>query len=99
VVILLDRAEGTAHADFGARFVRRLVAATASDLPAAGRRRAASGPARFVLTRIFDNTRRMLAAVLEACADEAELREAIDAFWSYQIPGLQGFRRWLTGEA
>jgi len=23
------------------------------------------------------------------------LREAIEAFWSYQIPGLHGFARWV----
>ena len=57
-------------------------------------RRRASAAARFVLARIFDNTRRMLAAILEAHADERALREAIEAFWSYQIPGLKGFARW-----
>lgn len=95
VVILLDRAEGTAYAGFGARFVERLVAATLAELRPPRR---ASGAARFVLARIFDNTRRMLAAILEAHADERALREAIEAFWSYQIPGLQGFARW-TREA
>ena len=34
------------------------------------------------------------AAILEAHADERELREAIEAFWSYPIPGLKGFARW-----
>lgn len=91
VVILLDRAEGTDHAGFGARFVERLVSATLADL----RLRRASAASRFVLTRIFDNTRRMLAAILEAHADERALREALEAFWSYQIPGLTGFARWV----
>ncbi|WP_242352314.1 MULTISPECIES: TetR/AcrR family transcriptional regulator [unclassified Anaeromyxobacter] len=91
VVILLDRAAGTDYAAFGARFVERLVASTLADLRP---RRGASAAARFVLARIFDNTRRMLAAILEAHADERALREAIEAFWSYQIPGLQGFARW-----
>jgi hypothetical protein len=91
VVILLDRAERTDYAAFGARLVERLVASTLADLRTLRR---ASAAARFVLARIFDNTRRMLAAILDAHADERVLREAIEAFWSYQIPGLQGFARW-----
>jgi hypothetical protein len=91
VVILLDRAAGTDYAAFGARFVERLVASTLAELRP---RRGASAAARFVLARIFDNTRRMLAAIPEEHADERALREAIVAFWSYQIPGLQGFARW-----
>jgi AcrR family transcriptional regulator len=94
VVILLDRAEGTDYAAFGARFVERLVASTLGELRS---RRRATEAVRFVLARIFDNTRRMLAAILEAHADERALREAIDAFWSYQIPGLRGFAGWAGG--
>lgn len=91
VVILLDRAEGTPYAGFGARFVERLVAATLAELRP---RRRAAAATRFVLARIFESTRRTLAAILEAHADEAALREAIEAFWSYQIPGLRGLSRW-----
>jgi AcrR family transcriptional regulator len=94
VVILLDRAEGTPYASFGPRFVRRLVEATIADLRP---RRRASAAARFVLARIFDGTRRTLAAILEAHAEERALRAAIEAFWSYQIPGLRGFARWARG--
>lgn len=93
VVILLDRAEGTRYAGFGARFVARLVDAVLG--PGARGR----PTARFVLARIFDSTRRTLAAILEDHADEVALREAVEAFWSYQIPGLQGFARWTAATA
>jgi AcrR family transcriptional regulator len=96
VVILLDRAAGTPYAAFGARFVERLVAATLRELRP---RRGTGAAARFVLARIFDNTRRTLAAILEAHADERALREAVEAFWSYQIPGLRGLARWARGAA
>jgi AcrR family transcriptional regulator len=91
VVILLDRARGTAYAGFADRFVERLVVSTLAEL---GANRHPGAIARAVLTQIFDGTRRSLAALLEDHADELALREAIEAFWSYQIPGLQGFARW-----
>lgn len=98
VVILLDRAAGTAHAGFAERFVERLVASTLAELGASAARRA-GGVARTVLAQIFDGTRRTLAALLEAHPDERALRAAIEAFWSYQIPGLHGFARWARGDS
>ncbi|MBF5045129.1 TetR/AcrR family transcriptional regulator [Aggregicoccus sp. 17bor-14] len=95
VVVLLDRAEGTPYAPFGERFVQLLVSATLAQLRASQPGLRVSPAARFVLTRIFENTRRMLAAILEAHPDERALREAIAGFWSYQIPGLRGFAAWL----
>jgi hypothetical protein len=95
VVLLLDRAEGTRYARFGDRFVERLVDATLAVVRAEAPRARPSAPARFVLARIFDNTRRILAAILEAHPDERALRQAIEAFWSYQIPGLRGFAAWV----
>jgi AcrR family transcriptional regulator len=50
-------------------------------------------PSRFVLRRIFEGTRATLAAILAAHEDPRAMREAIEAFWSYQISGLQGFAR------
>lgn len=96
VVILLDRAEGTPYEHFGARFVDQLV-----DLTSAEFRRATPGlvmdaPTRFVLRRIFENTRSMIASILEAHEDSANMRSAIAAFWAYQIAGLQGFARRAT---
>lgn len=98
VVILLDRAAGTAYAHYGERFVELLVNGTLAQIRAApaGERVRVSAPARFVLTRIFENTRRALAAILEEHESERALREAIEAFWSYQIAGLRGFARWVS---
>lgn len=97
VVILLDRAAGTAYAGFGESFVERLVASTLAELgPSAGHREA--GPAKTVLKQIFEGTRRSLAALLESHPDERTLRQAIEAFWSYQVPGMQGFARWVRGD-
>ncbi|NMO17873.1 TetR/AcrR family transcriptional regulator [Pyxidicoccus fallax] len=98
VVILLDRAEGTAYARFGERFVELLVAGTLAQLREQSPGLRVSAAARFVLTRIFENTRRTLAAILEAHEKEEALREAIEAFWSYQLPGLHGFAAWLRRE-
>jgi AcrR family transcriptional regulator len=95
VVILLDRAEGTDYAHYGRRFVELLVAGTLAQLRAAQPGVKPSPPARFVLERIFESTRTTLAAILERHEDELALREAIEAFWSYQIPGLAGFARWV----
>lgn len=90
VVILLDRAEGTEYARFGERFVELLTNATIAQLRAAHPGVRVSAPVRFVLERIFEGTRRTLAAILAEHARERELREAIEVFWSYQIPGLAG---------
>ena len=55
-------------------------------------------PARLVLTQIFENTRRMIAAILESSPDEAAIRRAVAAFRSYQVGGLSAFARWLCAE-
>jgi len=96
VVILLDRAAGTPHAHYGERFVDLLVQSTLAQIRATHPRARVSAPARFVLTRIFENTRRALSAILEEHEDAQALREAIEAFWSYQIPGLGGFAAWVS---
>jgi AcrR family transcriptional regulator len=98
VVVLLDRAEGTAYAHYGERFVEQLVSATLAQIHAAHPGVRVSAAARFVLTRIFENTRRMLAAILAEHESEGALREAIEGFWSYQIPGLRGFAAWVNGQ-
>ena len=95
VVVLLDRAAGTDYAHYGERFVELLVSTTLAQLRAAHPGLRISATARFVLTRIFENTRRMLAAILAEHEQEKALREAIEAFWSYQIPGLEGFAKWV----
>jgi AcrR family transcriptional regulator len=96
VVILLDRAAGTAYAGYGERFVEKLTAHTLAEIRVAHPDVRVSPGARFVLTRIFENTRRLIADVLERHADAEDLRQAIQAFWSYQIAGLRGFSQWLA---
>jgi AcrR family transcriptional regulator len=86
VVILLDRAAGTAYAHYGERFVELLVKHTLSELRGAR----LGAPARFVLAMLFDNTRRLLANVLAEYTRPDELRDAIETFWSYQVAGLRG---------
>ena len=98
VVVLLDRAEGTAYAHYGERFVEQLVSTTLAQIRATHPGVRVSAAARFVLTRIFENTRRMLAAILAEHESERALREAIEGFWSYQIPGLRGFTAWMSGQ-
>jgi AcrR family transcriptional regulator len=98
VVILLDRAQGTRYARFGARFVDTLVELTEAQLVAARPGLALDAPTRFVLRRIFENTRGMLASILEQHARERDVRVAIEAFWSYQLAGLRGFTERLAGE-
>ncbi|MFP2957793.1 TetR/AcrR family transcriptional regulator [Myxococcus sp. 1LA] len=96
VVVLLDRATGTAYAHYGERFVELLVSTTLAQLRSANPGLRVSPTARFVLTRSFENTRRMLAAILAEHERKRSLREAIEGFWSYQIPGLRGFAAWMT---
>ncbi len=87
VVVLLDRAAGTPYERYGREFVDHLVRGTLTQLRGAR----VSAPARFVLERIFENTRAMLAAILVRHETEREIRAAVEAFWSYQVPGLRGF--------
>lgn len=91
MVILLDRSEGTPYAGFGRRFVDTLVELTLAEIRASRPAVRLSEPTRFVLREIFENTRRMLAAILSAHEDPRAIREAVERFWSYQIAGLQAF--------
>lgn len=84
VVILLDRAAGTAYADFGARFVDRLIAALFAARPLPEQ-------ARFVGRQIFEGTRRAIVAILIEHAEPAAVRAAFGHFWRYQLAGLAGF--------
>ena len=95
VVVLLDRAGGTPYAHYGERFVSLLVKSTLAQIRASKPGVEITPAARFVLERIFESTRRTLAEILAHSEDERVLREAIEAFWSYQIPGMYGFSSWL----
>lgn len=99
VVILLDRAAGTPYARFGERFVDALVSLTIEQIRAAHPGARVSAPTRFVLRRIFENTRGMIASILEQHDSEPAIRDAIESFWSYQIAGLHGLTRHIAGEA
>lgn len=90
VVILLDRGEGTAYAHFGEFFVDTLTRLTLEQITAANPRVSLGKTPRFVVRRIFENTRSMLASILEKHHDEDEIRQAIETFWAYQITGLRG---------
>ena len=99
VVILLDRSAGTPYAAYGERFVARLLRLTLAQLRAARPGRRVPASVRLVLTHVFENTRRTIAAILAASDDERVIREGIAAFRAYQIPGLQGLARWLATAA
>jgi AcrR family transcriptional regulator len=90
VVILLDRAEGTSYAHFGEQFVTTLVRMTLEQIQATNPGVELDQPAHFVVRRIFENTRYMLASILEKHQNEHEIRQAIEMFWAYQIAGLRG---------
>ena len=95
VIVLLDRAQGSAHEGFGKRFVDRLLGATLAEIRRAQPEVVITREARLVLRQIFENTRRMIAVLLESCADEAAIRRAVAAFRSYQLGGIGGFARAL----
>ena len=93
VVIILDRAEGSRFADFGAEFVMDLLRATQTKLRKQHGVRQLSAPEELVLSNIFQNTRRSIVSILETFDDEAQIRAAVAAFWSYQLAGLAGFTK------
>jgi AcrR family transcriptional regulator len=93
VVVLLDRAEGTPYCDYPAAFVRRLVEHAERSL-----NHPLSPAHQQILELVFDNTRRALAQILLRTQDRNETRELIAAFWSYQIPGLDGLMTFLRND-
>ena len=95
VVVLLDRAQGSAYEHYGERFVALLLKGTLEQIRSSGPTVQITGPARLVLTRIFESTRTTLASILAHSDNPRALREAIEGFWSYQIPGLHGFAHWV----
>lgn len=95
VVVLLDRAAGSRHENFGERFVARLVGLTEAQLEddLGG---SVTEAARFMLQQIFQTSRRAVVAILERYEAESELRIAFAAFRSYQLAGIAGFREWVN---
>jgi len=93
VVVLLDRAEGTPHADFPQRFVDRLVALSLEQLRTGYPGAEVDDATLFVLRRVFEGTRSALAEILRAHEDEAEMRTAVETFWTYQLAGLKALSK------
>ena len=99
VIILLGRAQGSVHEAFAPRFVARLVALSLSEIRRSHPGVIISREARLVLEQIFENTRRMIGALLEGCEGEAAIRRAVAAFRSYQVGGLAALTRALVAES
>lgn len=94
VVILLARAEDTPYADYPGRFEHLLV-----DLAVERLRQDGTEPTdddRTLLSILMANTRTALAEILLRFEDAPRIREAVAAFWSYQLPGLEGLYARLT---
>lgn len=99
VIILLDRAQGSVHEAFAQRFVERLVTLSIAEMRMAYPGIVVHREARLVLSQIFDNTRRMIAVLLESCPDGAAIRRAVAEFRSYQVAGLAALARGLAAES
>ena len=93
VIVLLDRARGSVHEGFAQRFVDRLVALSIEEMQRAHPGIILPPEARIVLEQIFENTRRMIAVLLESCPDAGAIRRAVAAFRHYQVGGLAAFAR------
>ena len=93
MVVLLDRADGTPFAGYPAAFVQRLVGHAEQALN--GR----PSPAQHeILQLVFDNTRRAIARILATGTDSEETAALIAAFWSYQLPGLNGLMAFINSD-
>lgn len=93
IAILLDHTGDTTRAGYRHQFVERLVHHVTSQLDTT------PSPARLAVLRVvFDNTRRAIAHILRT--DDADtIRDMIETFWSYQIPGLAGLADRLRSPA
>src|ERR1700749_1769494 len=93
MVVLLDRAEGTHFAHYPAAFVQRLVGHAEQALN--GR----PSPVQYeILQLVFDNTRRAIARIRPTGTDREETAALITAFWSYQLPGLNGLTAFINSD-
>jgi AcrR family transcriptional regulator len=95
IVVLLDRATGSRHEAFADRFIGELMRPTLAKLRREANERRRLGLVRFTLQNIFGNTVRTIVSILESHKREADIREAFSAFWSYQLAGLEGLKRWV----
>lgn len=90
IAVLLDRADGTPFAGYPQAFVRRLVNHAERSLPTP-----ALPVHQEILDLIFDNTRRALAQILRTARDREHARALVAAFWTYQLPGLDGLMAFI----
>jgi hypothetical protein len=95
IVVLLDRATGSRYEAFADRFAGELMRPTLAKLRREANARRRLGLVRFTLQNIFGNTVRTIVSILESHKREADIREAFSAFWSYQLAGLEGLKRWV----
>lgn len=96
VITLLDRAAGSRHEGFRERFIDALTTPSLRKLQRKAGGRRLPPVVRFTLRNVFENTVRTIVAILEERRSEAAIREAFEAFWSYQLAGLAGLERWVT---
>lgn len=96
VVILLDRAAGSRHGIFADRFVDELMKPSLAKFRQDASHQRVSPIARFILRGVFENTVRMIVAILTRHENEADIRTAFAGFWSYQLAGLNGLAEWIT---
>lgn len=99
VIIVLDRADGTAYASFGEEFVGRPVERTTQMLSRAHPSAPMDDTTRVLLTNIFDAARRSIVNIVATFDDAASIRRALEGFWSFQLTGLRAFAAWLAGAA
>jgi AcrR family transcriptional regulator len=95
VIVVLDRAEGSPFASFRARFVDALVKPTLAKLRAESGKKPSPMVERLVRL-LFENTVRAIVVILEEHESEPEITEAFAGFWSYQLAGLAGFKKWAA---
>jgi AcrR family transcriptional regulator len=96
VVILLDRAAGSRYESFARQFVDELMKPSLLKLRREAPGKRVSPVARFILQKVFENTVRMIVAILALHEGETEIRTAFAGFWSYQLAGLAGLAEWIT---
>lgn len=90
VATLLDHQGETSRSHYAETFVARLIEHVESSLD-----EPLAALDRELLVLVFDNTRRALASILRANDDPERLRTAVEGFWSYQVPGLDGLIDWI----
>jgi AcrR family transcriptional regulator len=95
VLVLLDRATGSRYEQFNDAFVDELMKPALAKLCTDANARHALHVVRFTLQNIFRNTVRTVVSILQSHKSEVAIREAFEAFWSYQLAGLAGFERWV----